>query len=236
MIGTGCFRREQQENQVDRLAVERFEIDRTLQPRKQTEQPAELRQLAVRYSHAVPDARGTELLALQQNLEDRFFALARQFGGAGGKFLQRLLLAVDLERRDDRGWRDEIGERHGHVQRVEMVAPVDKGVWRRRTIGMAACPVNGRTPACYLRYISRRGGSGCPCDGVCSGAIASRYGAPPVRRSHRRRLPCLPLRAARRNPNAARNRCGNRNRRGPRWRVPNNHRENTWPSPRLRDR
>ena len=37
MIGAGAFRREQQKNQIDRLAVERLEIDRTLQPREQAE-------------------------------------------------------------------------------------------------------------------------------------------------------------------------------------------------------
>ncbi len=38
VIGAGAFRRQQQEDETDRLAVERFEIDRPLQPRKQSEQ------------------------------------------------------------------------------------------------------------------------------------------------------------------------------------------------------
>ena len=81
MIGAGAFRREQQEDQIDRLAVERLEIDRPLQPRKQPEQLVELRQLAVRNGDAVADAGRAELLALQQDFEDRALALAGELGG-----------------------------------------------------------------------------------------------------------------------------------------------------------
>ena len=40
MIGAGALRREQQKNEIDRLAVERFEIDRPIEPREQSEQAA----------------------------------------------------------------------------------------------------------------------------------------------------------------------------------------------------
>ena len=116
VVGARGFRRQQQENQIDRLAVERLEIDRLVQPREQAEQPTELRQLAVRNGDAIADAGRAELLALQQHFEDRALVLAGQFGRARGQLLDRLLLAVDLERRNDRVRRDEIGERHGHVQ------------------------------------------------------------------------------------------------------------------------
>ena len=39
-----------------------------------------------------------------------------KLGRAGGEFLDRLLLIIDLERRNNRIGRDEIGERHGHGQ------------------------------------------------------------------------------------------------------------------------
>ena len=116
VIGAGGFRRQQQKNQIDRLAVERLEIDRPLQPREQPEQAAELRQLAVRNGDAVADRGGAELLALQQDFQNRALVLAGEFGRARGEFLDRLLFIVDLERRNNRVRRDEIGERHGHVQ------------------------------------------------------------------------------------------------------------------------
>ena len=43
------------------------------------------------------------------------FALAAEFGRLGGELLQDLLLAVDLQRRNDGIGRDEIGEQHGPV-------------------------------------------------------------------------------------------------------------------------
>ena len=45
VIGAGAFGRQQQEDQVDRLAVHRLEIDRPLQPREQAEQLFQLGQL-----------------------------------------------------------------------------------------------------------------------------------------------------------------------------------------------
>ncbi len=115
MIGAGAFRREQQKHQIDRLAVERFEIHRPLQPREQAEHVAELRQLAVRSGDAVADAGGAELLPLQQDFENGLLVLPGEFGRLGGDLLQRLLLPVDLHGRDDRVRRNEIGGRHGWV-------------------------------------------------------------------------------------------------------------------------
>src|SRR5436309_5133389 len=113
MVGAGTFRRKQQEYQVDRLAIERFEIDRPLQPRKDAEQLGELRQLAMRNGNTVAHAGRAQLLALHEDLEDRALALTGQFRRLGGELLQGLLLAVDLQRRNDRIRRDEIVERHG---------------------------------------------------------------------------------------------------------------------------
>ncbi len=116
MIGAGAFRRQQQKHQIDRLAVERLEIDRPLQPREQAEHLAELGQLAVRDGDAIADAGRAELLALQQDFQDRPFALSGERRRLGGDLLQRLLLPVDLQGRDDRVRRDEIGGRHGTVR------------------------------------------------------------------------------------------------------------------------
>ena len=116
MIGARAFGSEQQENQIDRLAVERFEIHRPLQPREQAEHIGELGELAVRNGDAVADAGGAELFTLQQNFQNRTLALTRELGRTRGEFLDRLLFAVDHERRNNCRRRDEIGERHRPVQ------------------------------------------------------------------------------------------------------------------------
>jgi hypothetical protein len=70
----------------------------------------------VRNGNAIADRGRTELLALQQDFQNRALILTRELGRAGGEFLDRLLLIIDLERRNNRIGRDEIGERHGHGQ------------------------------------------------------------------------------------------------------------------------
>src|SRR5580704_6527846 len=99
MIGAGTFRRQQQEDKIDRLAVERLEIDRPIEPREQTKQPFEIRHLAVRNGNAIANRSRAKLLALAQDFEDGAFVLPAEHGGARRELLQQLLLAVDLERR-----------------------------------------------------------------------------------------------------------------------------------------
>ena len=116
MIGAGGFRRQQQKTKIDRLPVERVEIDRAFQSREQPEQAAELRQFAVRNSDTVTHPRRTKLFPLQQDFKNCLFALPRQLGGARSKSLDSLLFVVDLERRQNGVRRNEIGKRHGHNQ------------------------------------------------------------------------------------------------------------------------
>jgi hypothetical protein len=58
---------------------------------------------------------------LHQDLENGAFVLAGKFRGLGGEFLQRLLLAIDLQRRNDRIGRHETGERHGTFPKLQKV-------------------------------------------------------------------------------------------------------------------
>src|ERR1700745_1048042 len=122
MIGTGAFGRQQQKNKVDRLIVERVKIDRPLEARKQSEQSRQIRHFPVRNGNAVADRGGAELFPLHQDVEYRSFALPAQQGGARGQLLQHLLLIIDLERRKNRVWRDQIGERHGWNLKDELLA------------------------------------------------------------------------------------------------------------------
>jgi len=96
MIGAGRFGREQKKNQIDRLTIERFKIDRPFEPREQSKQTSELRQLAVRNGDAVADAGRAELLALQKDFQNRTFALTRELGRARGEFLDRFFLPLTL--------------------------------------------------------------------------------------------------------------------------------------------
>src|SRR5262245_62803324 len=113
MIGAGGFWCEQQKHQIDRLAVERLEVDRPFQPGEQSEQLAELGQLAVGNGDAIADAGRSELFALLQRLQERALALAAELRRPEGEFLQNLFLAVDLQRRNDGIRRDQSGEQHG---------------------------------------------------------------------------------------------------------------------------
>ena len=83
MIGACPFGREQQEDQVHRLAVERLKVDRAVEPGEQADQLLELRQLAVGNRDAVADPRAPELLALDQRLEDQPLVLPGELRGTG---------------------------------------------------------------------------------------------------------------------------------------------------------
>ena len=116
MIGTGGLEGEQQKNEIDRLVIERLEIDCPLEASEQSYQPAKPGHLAMRDRHAISHGRRAELLTLKQNLQNCLLALVGELRGMRGKFLDRLLLAIDFEGRDDCVRRDEVGERHGHVR------------------------------------------------------------------------------------------------------------------------
>src|SRR4029079_5810500 len=128
MISARRFRREQQKDEIDRLVVERFEIDGALQSSEQTKESAQFRKLTVRDRHATTDAGRAELFALKQDFQNFLFALPSQLGRARSQFLYRLLLAANLQPCDDGVRRDKISKRHGHGQSSEMAAPRCKGV------------------------------------------------------------------------------------------------------------
>src|SRR5580700_11829709 len=134
MIGAGAFGREQEKDQVDRLAVERLEIDRSVEPREQSEQAAEVRHLAVGNGDAVADGRGAELFALHQDLENGLLVLAAEQGGARRELVQRLLLIVDLERGQDRVRCNEIGERHESDLKAKVTWKADRSRGGSRVI------------------------------------------------------------------------------------------------------
>src|SRR5690606_8245349 len=81
VVCPGRLRCQQHENQVDRLIVDRIEVDRRLQPGEDTVETVQVRQLAVRDADAVADARGAQALALHKYLEQRTLGLAGDFGG-----------------------------------------------------------------------------------------------------------------------------------------------------------
>ena len=85
MIGAGALRREQHEDEVDRLVVERIEIDRAREPRKDADQPVERAQLAVRDGDALADAGRAQALALQQRVEDLALGKPGEPRGRAGK-------------------------------------------------------------------------------------------------------------------------------------------------------
>ena len=60
MIRTGTFRRQQQKNEIDRLFVDRIEIDRRFKPAEQAEHLLGLGQLAMWNGDAVANTRGAE--------------------------------------------------------------------------------------------------------------------------------------------------------------------------------
>jgi len=102
MISTGVFGRQEQENEIDRLIVDRVELDGRGEAGEKPIDPGQCRDLAMRNGDAMAQARRAELLALQESLEDHPVIDCGQLGGSVRDFLQELLLVLDLEARQDR--------------------------------------------------------------------------------------------------------------------------------------
>ena len=66
MIRSGTFGRQKKKDQIDRLIVERFKIDRRLEAREYARDLVDLVELSMRDGDAVAHARRAEALALQE--------------------------------------------------------------------------------------------------------------------------------------------------------------------------
>src|SRR5687768_17120414 len=108
MIGPCSLRGQKQKQNIDGLTVESIEIDRLFQAGDEAEDPIQPGKLAMRDGDAVADPGRAEALALQQRLENLVRAAPDEPPGQRAEFVQRLLLAVDLQ-----GWRNGIGAEEG---------------------------------------------------------------------------------------------------------------------------
>ena len=104
-------------------AVERLEIDRLVEPRREPEQVREPGELAVRDGDALADAGRAEALALQQRVEDGALVEAGEARRMRGELVQRLLLAGNAHRRNDRLGRQEFEQGHRRITRRRVAAP-----------------------------------------------------------------------------------------------------------------
>jgi hypothetical protein len=112
VVGTRAFRRQQHEHEVDGLLVDGVVIDRAFEAREHADDLLDVRKAAVGNGDPLPHAGGTEALALGQRFKDLAFGDTGQLCRACREFLEKLLLAVNLQRRDDRIRRKHISDVH----------------------------------------------------------------------------------------------------------------------------
>jgi hypothetical protein len=98
--------------EIDRLIVQRLEIDRRFQSREDASDALHAGQLAVRNGDAVADTGGSQLFALQDRLENVALGNTRDSGCALGQKLEHLLLGAGLQRRQDCRNVDKIVQSH----------------------------------------------------------------------------------------------------------------------------
>jgi hypothetical protein len=95
----GC---QQQEDEVDRLIVDRVEFDRRSQTREQAIDAGQSRDLAMRNGDAMAEPGRAQLLALQQRLEDHPVIDGCELARRMRNFLKKLLLVLRPEAGEDR--------------------------------------------------------------------------------------------------------------------------------------
>jgi hypothetical protein len=69
----GTFRCEQQEDQIDRLVVQRFEIDGRFKTRKNADDRRKMAKLAMRNGNAIADTGRAQSFALKDDVENFTF-------------------------------------------------------------------------------------------------------------------------------------------------------------------
>src|SRR5690606_5896052 len=102
-------RRQQQEDQIHRLTIERVEIDRLFQTREYPHEATEAHELSVRNSNALTDAGGAQPLAVEERVETFTLIAPAKLGRARGELLQRLFLGLHFQRRQNRVRGEQIG-------------------------------------------------------------------------------------------------------------------------------
>src|SRR5262245_57503956 len=108
MIGAGAFRREQQEHEIDFLAVQGVEIDRLGQTSEHADNTPHAGKLGVRDGDAMLEPGRAQPLTLPQRIENIAFGKSGEASGPSRQLLQELFLGLDLERGDHSLRRDEM--------------------------------------------------------------------------------------------------------------------------------
>ena len=101
MVGAARLRRQQQEDEVDRIVVDGIEVDGMVETREQGVEAAEPSQPGVGNGDAVADPRGAQPLALEQRVEDLALVVAAKARGVARELLEDLLLAGRLQIGED---------------------------------------------------------------------------------------------------------------------------------------
>ena len=91
MIRPGTFGRQKEKHNVDRLIIERLEIDPSLKPSENAGNLLDTRQFSVRNRYSSANASGAQPLTLQNRVENIPLDQAGQFGRPLRQDLQQLL-------------------------------------------------------------------------------------------------------------------------------------------------
>src|SRR4051794_31870719 len=103
--------REEQEYEIDRLPVDRIEIDRIGEPCEHAVDMGQRLDLSMRDRNALAEPGRAEFLTLKQRVEDQPVLDTCHRAGGVGQFLQKVFLALDPEVRENRAGIDEVGKK-----------------------------------------------------------------------------------------------------------------------------
>ena len=112
MLGAGIGRRQQQEDEIDRPAVDRLVVDRLGEPREQAVDPVQPLDLAVRDRDALAESGRAQLLALGEAGEDRGRVDAEPLRRRDWRAAAAATLVAARKRGLDRVEIEEIGKLH----------------------------------------------------------------------------------------------------------------------------
>src|SRR5690606_29231598 len=115
VISARMFGREQQEDQVHRLVVQRFELDGFIQASEQAHDLLQAFEFYVWDSDSSAEAGRAKAFPLQEGVEEIPCLKRCELGSALAQLLKRLLLALRLQGRNDAIRRQQVPKIHDEI-------------------------------------------------------------------------------------------------------------------------
>lgn len=131
MLGTGIFRCNQKENQIDRPLVDRIKVYRMIEPGKYAKKPVSIFKFGMWQGNALSNTGTAQTLPLEQRIENKLRIDTADFSRAFTQFTQSLFFALCFEVGDNALRIKKLDKLHQFLTFTNFRLPIPPGTYRR---------------------------------------------------------------------------------------------------------